>query len=143
MSTTGTAARIDAYLGETAARLHGPRRRRARILTELRDGLEQAVEDQIMAGLPAGDAVSAAIAGFGTPARVADAFAAELTIAYARQTLGWFVATGPLVGIWWLLLLRPAPWRGGLTTLVAAIPVIPLIAAGLAAAGRRSLPPAG
>lgn len=129
-----TAARIDAYLGETAARLHGPRRRRTRILIELRDGLEQAVDDQITAGLPAEDAVSAAIARFGTPAAVADGFAAELSIAYARQTLAWFVATGPLVGIWWLLLLHPAPWRGSPTALVAAIPVIPLIAAGLAAA---------
>ena len=131
----GTPTRVDAYLDETAMRLHGPRRRRARILAELRDGLEQAIADQITAGRPADDAVSAAIARFGTPAAVADAFAAELTIAYARQTLGWFVATGPLVGIWWLLLLHPAPWRSSLIALVAAIPVIPLVAAGVAAAG--------
>jgi hypothetical protein len=57
-----------------------------------------------------------------------------LTIAYTRQTLGWFMATGPLVGVWWLLLLYPAPWRGSLIALVAAIPVIALVAAGLAAA---------
>ncbi|MEV6637883.1 permease prefix domain 1-containing protein [Actinoplanes sp. NPDC051470] len=143
-------ARIDAYLAEIAAGLHGPRRRRARILAELRDGLDQAVADQITAGLPAERAASVAIARFGTPAAVADAFAAELTIGYARQTLGWFVATGPLVGIWWLLLLHPRPW--GLTALVAAIPAIPLVAAGLAttattfaATGRlmRWLPEAG
>ena len=127
-------ARIDAYLAEIAAGLHGPRRRRARILAELRDGLDQAVADQITAGLPAERAASVAIARFGTPAAVADAFAAELTIGYARQTLGWFVATGPLVGIWWLLLLHPRPWPGSPTALVAAIPAIPLVAAGLAAA---------
>ncbi|WP_125810254.1 permease prefix domain 1-containing protein [Actinoplanes sp. ATCC 53533] len=129
-----TRARLDAYLGEIAARLHGPSRRRARILTELRDGLDEAVADQITAGLPAEDAVAVAIARFGTPAAVADAFAAELTIAYARRVLAWFVATGPMVGIWWLFLLHPAPQRGGLIALIAAIPVVPLAAAGLAAA---------
>jgi len=132
--TAGQQAGVDAYLGEVGTRLHGPRRRRARILVELRDGLDQAVADQLAAGLPAERAVRVAIARFGAPTAVADAFAAELTIAYARQTLAWFVATGPLVGIWWLLLLHPAPWRHSLIALVAAIPVIPLVAAGLAAA---------
>lgn len=125
-------AEIDAYLVETAALLHGPRRRRARILAELRDGLDQAVADRIAAGLPAERAVTVVITRFGAPATVADAFAAELTIAYARQVLACFVVTGPLVGIWWLLLLQPAPWRGTLVTLITAIPVVPLVAAGLA-----------
>jgi len=39
------------------------------------------------------------------------------------------------VGIWWLLLLHPSPWRTGLIALVAAIPVIPLIIAAIATAG--------
>jgi hypothetical protein len=130
----GTQARIDAYLREIATHLHGPRRRRARILAELSDGLDQAIADQSTAGLPDEDAATEAITRFGAPIAVADAFAAELTIAYARQVLAWFVATGPLVGIWWLLLLHPVPWHGSLIALVAAIPVIPLVAAGLAAA---------
>jgi len=130
----GMPASIDAYLGEIASRLPGPRHRRARILAELRDGLEQATADRITAGLPADRAASAATARFGTPAAVADAFAPELTIAYARHTLAWYVATGPLVGIWWLLLLHPTPWHGSLSALVSAIPVIPLVAAGLVAA---------
>jgi HAAS domain-containing protein len=137
MNTAPTAAgeaRIRAYLDEVAAGLHGPRRRRARILTELRDGFDDAVTAHTATGLPTEHAVSAAITQFGTPAAVADAFAAELAIAYARHTLAWFVATGPLVGIWWLLLLRPYPCQGGAATLVAAIPVIPLVAAALAAA---------
>jgi hypothetical protein len=84
--------------------------------------------------LPSEQAVTAAIAQFGTPAAIGDAFAAELATVYARRTLGWFVVTGPLVGIWWLLLLQPHPWRTGLAAMVAAIPVIPLIAVGLATA---------
>jgi hypothetical protein len=39
------------------------------------------------------------------------------------------------VGIWWLLLLQPSPWRTGLIAIVAAIPVIPLIIVAIAAAG--------
>jgi hypothetical protein len=137
MSTAPTAAtegRIRAYLDEVAAGLRGPRRRRARILTELRDGLDQAVTARTADGLPVEPAVSAAITQFGAPSAVAGAFAAELAIAYTRHALAWFVATGPLVGIWWLLLLHPYPWQGGAATLVAAIPVIPLVAAALAAA---------
>jgi len=42
--------------------------------------------------------------------------------------------TGPLVGVWWLLLLQPTPWRTGVVALVAAIPVIPLIIAAFATA---------
>ncbi|SCL35089.1 hypothetical protein GA0070624_5165 [Micromonospora rhizosphaerae] len=127
-------ARLEAYLSDLAARLHGPRRRREQILAELRDGLENAISDHTTAGLPEDDAVTAAITQFGTPQAVADAFAGELATAYARRTIAWYIATGPLVGIWWLLLLQPHPWRTGLIALLAAIPAIPLIIIAIATA---------
>ena len=105
------------------------------ILTELRDGLDHATEDHIAAGLPPDQAATAAITQFGTPHAVADAFGGELATAYARRTIAWFIVTGPLVGIWWLLLLHPSPWRTGLIALLAAIPVIPLIVVAIATAG--------
>ena len=123
------------YLSDLAVELHGPRRRREAILTELRDGLEQATQDRIAIGLAPDRAAAAAITQFGSPCAVADAFAGELTTAYARRTIACFIATGPLVGIWWLLLLHPSPWRTGLIVLLAAIPVIPLIIAAIATAG--------
>jgi HAAS len=126
---------LAAYLSDLTARLRGPHRRRAAILTELRDGLEHATENHIAAGLPPERAAMAAIAQFGTPRAVADAFSGELATAYARRTIACFIATGPLVGIWWLLLLHPSPWRAGLIALVAAIPVIPLIVVAITAAG--------
>jgi hypothetical protein len=126
---------LAAYLSDLAAQLHGPRRRREAILSELRDGLEQATEDRIATGLAPDRAAAAAITQFGTPQAVADAFGGELTTAYARRTIAWFIATGPLVGIWWLLLLHPSPWRTGLIAFMAAIPVIPLIIATIATAG--------
>jgi hypothetical protein len=136
-TSTGTRAKngFAAYLSDLAAQLHGPRRRREAILTELRDGLEQATEDRIATGLAPDRAAAAAITQFGSPGAVADAFAGELTTAYARRTIACFIATGPLVGIWWLLLLHPSPWRTGLIAFVAAIPVIPLIIAAIATAG--------
>jgi len=145
--TAGTAtdpdATLAAYLRDLADRLRGPHRRREAILAELRDGLEHATEDHIAAGLPPERAARASIARFGTPRSVADAFRGELATAYARHTIARFTVTGPLVGIWWLLLLHPSPWRTGLIALVAAIPVIPLVviaittaAATLATTGR-------
>jgi hypothetical protein len=126
---------LAAYLSDLAGQLYGPRRRREAILTELRDGLEQATADRIATGLAPDQAAAAAISQFGNPLAVADAFADELTTAYARRTIAWFIATGPLVGIWWLLLLHPSPWRTGLIAFVMAIPVIPLIIAAIATAG--------
>ncbi|MFE9695114.1 permease prefix domain 1-containing protein [Micromonospora sp. NPDC005806] len=134
MTTPAGETRLDAYLSDLAARLRGPRRRRAQILAELRDGLDQAVADHSTAGLPEGHAVAAAIAQFGTPQAVAEAFRGELATAYARRTIAWYIATGPLVGIWWLLLLQPHPWRTGIIALLAAIPVIPLIIIAIATA---------
>jgi hypothetical protein len=126
-------APLRAYLDQVAGGLHGPRRRRARILAELRDGLGEAVTDRLAEGLPPHRAVTAAIAAFGTPGKVAAAFAGETATAYARRTLAGYLATGPLVGIWWLLLLHP-DWAAGPAALVTAIPVLPLVAAGLATA---------
>jgi hypothetical protein len=136
INDTGTDAdaHLDAYLADLALRLSGPRRRRAAILAELGDGLHHATDDHISAGLTPAQAAAAAINQFGDPQAVADAFAGELATAYARRTIACYVATGPLVGIWWLLLLQPHPWRTGLTALVAAIPVLPVIALVIATA---------
>jgi hypothetical protein len=126
---------IDGYLAELASRLRGPRRRRQAILAELRDGLHQAADDHTARASPPAQAATAAIAQFGAPQAVADAFAGELATAYARRTIGWYIITGPLVGVWWLLLLHPHPWNGGLLALLTAIPVVPLVVIALATAG--------
>ena len=134
LSNQAARARLDAYVGELAVRLRGPRRRRQRVLAELRDGLDGAVDARITDGQPEGQAVTAAIAEFGSPETVAHAFGGELATAYARRTVTAYIVTGPLVGIWWLLLVQPHPWRTGLIALVVAIPVLPLIAVAVATA---------
>lgn len=126
---------LAAYFADLSARLRGPRQRRAAILAELRDGLDHAIDKHTATGLPADEAAAAAISQFGTPQAIADAFSGELATAHARRTIAWFIATGPMVGIWWLLLLHPSPWRTGLIALVAAIPVLPVIVIAIATAG--------
>src|SRR5262249_33700890 len=133
-ASTHAPARVDAYLGELAHLLRGPRRHRARILAELRDGLDHAIADHTTHGRTEHQAAESAIDHFGTPQAVADAFSGELATAYARHTIAWYITAGPLVGIWWLLLLQPHPWRTGLLALLAAIPVIPLITIAIATA---------
>ncbi|MQA17191.1 MAG: hypothetical protein GEV09_24595 [Pseudonocardiaceae bacterium] len=133
-SSTSAQAPVDAYLNELSHLLHGPRRRRTRILAELRDGLGQAIADHTTHGRAEGQAVESVIDQFGTPQAVADAFADELITASARRTIAWYIATGPLVGTWWLQLLQPHPWRAGVLGLLAAIPILPLIAVAIATA---------
>jgi HAAS len=134
VSTAPASTAVDAYLDDVARRLRGPRRRRDQIIAELSDGLEHAIDHHAAGGLPNHAAVQAAIAEFGTPQQVSAAFTGELATAYARQTIAWFIATGPLIGIWWLLLLRPQPWRTGVLALLVAIPVLPIVAVVIATA---------
>jgi hypothetical protein len=122
------------YLARVASSLRGPRQYRDRILAELRDGLDQSVAAGIGRGLSEEGAVAAAIEDFGQPDAVAAGFATELAIATARHTLFWYLLTGPLVGVWWLLSLQPYPWRAGLVVVIAAIPVLPLIVVAIATA---------
>jgi len=128
-----TEERLARYLGDIAAELHGPRSRRHRILDELRDGVDQSARNRAVPGITPEAALAAAINEFGYPTAIAHAFQPELAIADVRRILTWLLATGPLVGIWWLILLHPRPWLDGPAALVAAIPVVPLIA--IAAAG--------
>lgn len=123
---------LTAYVDELSARLTGPRHRRRRIVAEIRDGLHDAADVNGVRGLDPAAAATQAVAEFGPPARVAASFVPELTIGYARRTLAWYVTTGPLVGVWWLLAAWPA--HVGIGAAVAAIPVRPLIAAAIVTA---------
>lgn len=124
----GAADPVERYLADLAARLRGPRAARTRILAELRDGLTEAVDAHRATGKPSEVAVATAIAEFGDPATIARSFADELATASARRTLTAFLLTGPAVGIWWLLLLHPTPWRTGILAMLVAIPALPLVA---------------
>jgi hypothetical protein len=120
---------IAAYLDAVGQRLVGPRGPRRAILDELCDGLHEAAATHHRRGVPAAEAVAAALREFGSPAALAAGFAGELAVARARRTTLAYLATGPLIGLAWLSVIVPNRWwlRDPIT-LLHAIPVLPLIA---------------
>lgn len=120
---------LDRYVASLRGRLSGPTRARARILEEVRGELDDATEANVARGLPAAAAAQAAVDDLGSADTVAAAFAGELGIRRARRVLVALLLTGPLVGIWWFFLLTPSPWTPRIGMVLAAIPVLPLIAA--------------
>ena len=73
-------------LAELSAGLRGPRRIRADLLTELRDGLDDATNDLLTSGIDVQQARHVAAAEFGDPAVLARQLQVELTGAQARRT---------------------------------------------------------
>jgi hypothetical protein len=71
---------------------------RVRTTDELRDGLLEAVEAYQARGRALQEAIAAAIAEFGDPHIVAEAFGPELAAVQARRVALGLLATGPLVG---------------------------------------------
>ena len=110
---------IEGYLAALATRLPGSRRARTAVLDELRDGLTEVAGRHADSGRSPRAAAEAALVEFGTVDQVASAFAGELVTRQARQVIVALVLTGPLVGVWWLLLLAPTSPTG--------IPALPLI----------------
>jgi hypothetical protein len=76
----------------------GPVAAGVRITDELRDGLLEAVEAYQARGRALQEAIAAAIAEFGDPHIVAEAFGPELAAVQARRVALGLLATGPLVG---------------------------------------------
>ncbi len=131
---------IEQYLDAVDARLVGPRSARTAIIDELRDGLREAGAAWRSRGAESQAAIRQALREFGPPAALAAGFAGELATRRARVVAAAYLATGPAVGIAWLLLLAlPGPG-------VAVPQAMPMIAVAvlagvlvLAATGRTGL----
>jgi len=80
---------IELYLAELSRALRGPRRAKADLLSEARDGLHDAVRSYMDDGAPAEVACRKALADFGGVPAVAAAFQAELSLSQARRTALW------------------------------------------------------
>jgi hypothetical protein len=93
---------IDRYLNDLAHDLIGPGPVRARVLSEIGDGLLEAADNHCAGGMPQEEAVQAAILEFGEPSTVASAFRPELGARQARRTAFALMASGPLIGAAWL-----------------------------------------
>jgi hypothetical protein len=125
---TGPDAVAD-YLATVGAQLPGPIAARVAVTDELRDGLVEALEVHLARGCSAQEAAAAAIAEFGDPRVVADAFGPELAAVQARRVALGLLATGPLVGLAWIAAVAVnalPPWRHQLTGPWLALPLVGL-----------------
>jgi hypothetical protein len=121
---------FDAYLDAVGVRLVGPRRARAAILDELRDGLHEAAAAgrRRFPDIDTDVVERVAVREFGPAHLVAAAFAGELACSQARRTVTVLLATGPLVGVLWLMagpqavasVIATGSWR--------VVPSVPLVA---------------
>lgn len=94
---------VERYLGEVTARLPGPAKAHHGILAELRTGLLDAADSYRSAGLTADQAAKEAVREFGDPGEVADGFRVEIAADQARHVVIVLLATGPLVGLLWIV----------------------------------------
>lgn len=89
---------VEERLRALGARLRGPSRLKADLLTEARHGLLDAVEAYREDGLSATEARRRAVAEFGSPAQLAPAYQAELAVG-ALRGLSWRVLAAAAAGI--------------------------------------------
>jgi hypothetical protein len=110
---------IDGYLVALAEALHGPARAKARLLTEIRDGLVDTATD--LAEERGDTARRDAVREFGTVAEVAASCQRELTIAQARHTSRMIAVAVPfLVVCWYLVEFTGAHQVPGIVQVLAA-----------------------
>jgi hypothetical protein len=138
----GAGSAVERYLADIAARLPGPARAQAGIVTELRSGLLDATDAHAAAGLRPAEAALAAVREFGDPGRVAAGFGAEIAARQARRVAVTLLVTGPLVGLLWVATALAShlgipfaphwPWAGPAPGLRAAVYLV-AVAAGVTA----------
>jgi hypothetical protein len=100
---SATATPIEDYLDTLTCRLRGPLRDRAEITAEIRDGLLEAQAANEQLGLRREAAAMQAVNEFGDPAALAAALAPELAARASRRIGKRLAASGPTVGLLWLL----------------------------------------
>lgn len=127
----GDGTAVEHYLTELGTHLLGPGRARTAILAETRDGLHEAIQRQLTHGQRPDPAAELAIIEFGPPVIVAASFSDELATLQARHTIRDLLLTGPLVGLCWLILLVPRRWPVEPLAVWAAIPILPIVGAGV------------
>jgi hypothetical protein len=107
VSSRGTitaTAPVDAYIAGLGRALTGPGRKKADLLAEARDGLEDATEALEADGLTRWDAEQQAVADFGQLAEVVPGYRAELGYAQGRRTA---------VLLCLVMLAQPVIWHEG------------------------------
>ncbi|WP_344177753.1 permease prefix domain 1-containing protein [Kribbella lupini] len=95
---------VDVYMADLSSALSGPRRRRADLMAEARDSLEDATEAYEAGGLGRLEAEQNAVADFGELAEVVPGYRAELGIAQSRRTA---------LMLFLVMIAQPIVWQEG------------------------------
>ena len=95
---------IDEYADALAAALRGPRRLRADLVAEARDGLVDAAEAYEADGLDRAAAEHRAIEDFGELGEIAAAYRPELALAQSRRSA---------IGLTLVIMIQPIVWADG------------------------------
>lgn len=95
---------VEDYIASLAAALRGPARAKARMVQEIRDGLEDAVAAHTRVGVSRDRAVQDAVREFGTPDELVPSCQQELTIAQTRHTARAVALTVPFLVAGWHLI---------------------------------------
>ncbi|MFI2371608.1 permease prefix domain 1-containing protein [Streptomyces sp. NPDC018833] len=95
---------VEDYVAALTAALHGPARPKARMIEEIRDGLEDTVAAYAGEGMPRERAARHAVREFGTPNELVPSCQRELTLAQARHTARAVTLTAPfLITCWYMV----------------------------------------
>jgi len=105
---------VGAFLGGLSSRLVGPGRAKRSLLAEARDGLVDATEAYVAAGLPADEAARRAVADFGGYRQVVPSYQVELAASQGRRTALLVAVTMPAV-----LVASRLMWTGARDVLMA------------------------
>jgi hypothetical protein len=103
---------IDEYVAGLSRRLTGPRRVKADLLAEARDGLVDAAEAYADGGLPPPMAVARALSDFGEHQQVVADYQAELAAAQGRRTALLVAVVMPAVMLASRVMWTGSPWTG-------------------------------
>ncbi|MEU8349055.1 permease prefix domain 1-containing protein [Streptomyces sp. NPDC048845] len=102
-AVAGPADPVEEYTAALTDALHGPARAKARMVEEIRGGLEDTVAAYVHAGVPGPRAAREAVREFGSPDELVPSCQRELTIAQARHTARVVVLAVPLlIACWWM-----------------------------------------
>lgn len=121
---------IDETVASLADRLFGPRRRRASLIREVRDGLNDAAHAHRAKGLSRSDAELRAVTEFGSATELAPLYQDELVAAQANRTA--MLAALTFLGMLCVWDVWPAPSEAGRMVAVIMLDATSGIAAGIA-----------
>ncbi|GAA2756724.1 hypothetical protein [Actinopolymorpha rutila] len=115
-------APIDSYVRRVRHLLPGPASARAGMLHELSDGLHDAAQAHVRAGVPAEDAEARAVAECGPAEDAAAAYRPELTALQGRHTAMLVAVLMPGLNLLWdVPWMIPGPWNAPPNPVVSAL----------------------